>query len=755
MDESGLASDEAHPGTRGLTNDRSVELGSSPQLMCDERMPSDESDDAEKCKLMRRVELDLDMGSDEVTSDSSDYDGDGDEESVDVETVEETELGVTIANMRAVASRSLRIWDSCEDSGSAKQHKVIRPNKKTAKKDVNKEKRKNHTVLERQRRSEQRYLFNQLQNILNCDDPRAPKLRILSLALSEIKTLMETSKCLEEKKRRLTQAQSVYVKKISNLAGKPEELIKVKLKEIYEKKLMAAQRRKSLSVNPRPQPQIPTLPVTECSKLQLNLMHKAQAKVPVPLATNTAHLHRLKPQSYVARTLASDQITSPKTTSTQSLMEDNPQVPVAPVQVITHQPLDNLEAPVTLTPIQITQPQSKVEDQVQMPLSPVIPQASEPQDGHHTPDPRSPNEVCTLKSDVPHKPAVVPPPPLTQKSESESEVLHPSSRGKWVTLPLVRSKTGRIILPSSLKPARQGCFMLMVMGTDQEEDKNKADKSLTHTLLSDQSSLKDKNGSPSEAEQPLDNSEEGKSPDVSGPTEASKTSPNSLKNGQDVKSPLVELARLNKSILFPSVVLQPIGNNQEGDRMLNMSSKEMNAYLSLKPIDQPCTSKNLSQIPSPPVVRRGRGRPRKHALVIPVKQNKKISPVNKETSGQVKVRVVQDNPVPVKRRRGRPRKNFAAISKSLAVVTGSRQRKAESAPTERSRASSSLTNASQSQNSPFRLTRSQNRSITSHSESSELEYNTPRPVTRSALGKDFPSAKKKSWMDIEKELELE
>lgn len=43
--------------------------------------------------------------------------------------------------------------------------------------------RKNHTALERQRRSEQRTLFDKLQTILE-SDPRAPRLRLLSLVSS-------------------------------------------------------------------------------------------------------------------------------------------------------------------------------------------------------------------------------------------------------------------------------------------------------------------------------------------------------------------------------------------------------------------------------------------------------------------------------------------------------------------------------------------------------------------------------------------
>lgn len=46
-----------------------------------------------------------------------------------------------------------------------------------------KKRRTNHTVLERQRRSEQRHLFDKLQTVLK-SDPKAPRLRLLSLVSS-------------------------------------------------------------------------------------------------------------------------------------------------------------------------------------------------------------------------------------------------------------------------------------------------------------------------------------------------------------------------------------------------------------------------------------------------------------------------------------------------------------------------------------------------------------------------------------------
>ncbi|KAE8287025.1 hypothetical protein D5F01_LYC14983 [Larimichthys crocea] len=121
-----------------------------------------------------------------------------------------------------------------------------------------KKRRTNHTVLERQRRSEQRHLFDKLQTVLK-SDPKAPRLRLLSLALKEIQNLVETSKRLEEKKRRLTRLQSVYMKELSLLSGKSDTVIKHKLNQICEKQKM---REKTIKMEAF---LFPNSPVQSCS----------------------------------------------------------------------------------------------------------------------------------------------------------------------------------------------------------------------------------------------------------------------------------------------------------------------------------------------------------------------------------------------------------------------------------------------------------------------------------------------------------
>ncbi|XP_071768542.2 MAX gene-associated protein, partial [Centroberyx gerrardi] len=754
VDGPGLASDHAHTGTKDLSSGRSDEPGSSPELICDENMPSDESDDAKKCKLMTRVESDLDIGSEDMSSDSSDYDGEGDEdvsdETVDIETVEETREGITISEMMAAASKTLlESRYSSEDSGSARELGVKHENNNGKDEYHNRKRRTNHKVLERLRRSEQRYLFNRLQSVLQ-SDPRAPKLRLLSLAQSEIRTLAETSKCLEEKKRRLTQMQSIYVKELSILSGKPKELIKMKLKEIYERQKLNERRQRMVpfSLFPRHQPKT-SVPQATTHQPMLQPILLSQPKAPAP-AEITVCQPRPKPQQVVS-TLATAEITT-----SLSRVEGQPQAPVASVQVTDHQTKIKDQPETPGAPIQVTAPHSQMEDQFQAPSAPATPQVTAPQDGPQAlpPSPISPTQVSTPQSNLLPQAAGCPPQPFT--------------------LPLIRSKTGRIILPSCLKPIGQGFYTLMLMGAKGEESEV---SSSPQTLPSDLDSSQDQERISSESEQPSDNSEEGKNPESSRAAKevntpsplAKKTTKSARRRG--LTSPLVELARLNKSIYLPSVALQPVEKSMEGGRVLGLNKEMATACLSFNPLKSPpCAEPEPEPEPSPPVVRRGRGRPRKHPLpVTPVNQNTKTSLVQ-ETKTQAedspgKVAEVKDTqipiPVPVKRGRGRPPKKRPAQLASPAAGTGCEPKKA--APDSGSpatQAGSSPAKASQPVDSPVRLTRSLKSPDTKSKNSPSMApqlggINALRPVTRGALGKDFPSAKKRSWIDVEKELEME
>ncbi len=63
-------------GAKDLSGSTSVWPGSSSELMCEEKMPSDESDETNS----RQVDSNVDIASEDLSSDSSDYCGEGDED---------------------------------------------------------------------------------------------------------------------------------------------------------------------------------------------------------------------------------------------------------------------------------------------------------------------------------------------------------------------------------------------------------------------------------------------------------------------------------------------------------------------------------------------------------------------------------------------------------------------------------------------------------------------------------------------------
>ncbi|KAM7368132.1 hypothetical protein PAMP_014379 [Pampus punctatissimus] len=111
-------------GAKDPSSGSSVEPDAAPELMCDERMPSDESDEA-TCRLeAREVESNMDIASEDLSSDFSDYyiEGDEDDETVDIETVEEVGQGIAIAEMKEAANKALReSRESSDDLGPARK----------------------------------------------------------------------------------------------------------------------------------------------------------------------------------------------------------------------------------------------------------------------------------------------------------------------------------------------------------------------------------------------------------------------------------------------------------------------------------------------------------------------------------------------------------------------------------------------------------------------------------------------------------
>ncbi|XP_029532222.1 nascent polypeptide-associated complex subunit alpha, muscle-specific form-like [Oncorhynchus nerka] len=157
--------------------------------------------------------------------------------------------------------------------------------------------RKNRTLTERLRRGEHQKLFTRLKQVLFMEelDPKVSKLHLLSQALKEIRTLSVDSESLEEKKRMLTEIQTVYVKEIAYMSGKPEELIKAKLKEIWEKKrTLAAQRRATVPPT--------SSPTSSTSTPSPNTMTVSQVSQASSLGQAGAASGSVKPVAAVLRT---------------------------------------------------------------------------------------------------------------------------------------------------------------------------------------------------------------------------------------------------------------------------------------------------------------------------------------------------------------------------------------------------------------------------------------------------------------------
>ncbi|XP_044026184.1 MAX gene-associated protein isoform X2 [Siniperca chuatsi] len=699
---------------KDLSSSTSVEPGSSHELMCDEKMLSDESDEA-KCK---KVESNLDITSEDLSSDSSDYcgEGDEDEEVVDVETVEEVRQGLAIAKMKEAASKALQeSRDSSDDFGSARGLNVQDQMDDGHDESKDKRRRKNHTVLERQRRSEQRTLFDKLQTVLQ-SDPRAPRLRLLALALKEIQNLVETSKCLEEKKRRLIRMQSVYVKELSLLSGKSDTLIKHKLKDICERQKM---REKTMKWRPF---------FSHLLQSRAALLQATTPKSkPQPTPLLQPDFDKAPSQAHPRTTAAQNSVQTPMPHSMAQAVSSPAQAEVtAPSPQARNQPGEPVASG------QSSQHQLKFEGQQEIPAAPaqvVMPNFQ----------PKVSSVVATLQGTAAQDGASA----ISSAPNSNNSSVCPPQP---FTLPLIRSKTGRIILPSSLKPIGQGFYTLMVMESKQKGEEG------------EDSISKNQEKSFTESDHPSDS-------ESSHILEEDKTvqSSNSEPNRSSVTPPLAELALLNKSISVPSVALQAVENSQEGGTVVGLNKTAATACLSFKHVRQIPTSVEPEPDPSPPVVRRRRGRPRKNP-VTPVGENEKHTVVEDTSESETSILVeegqsekitlevtetqaedttgrVSDNPVPVKRGRGRPPKKKSAQLWSPPVMRAGR--------------SPSKSNV----DSPVRLSRSFKSPDTKPKESpaTTLLENmiTSRPLTRGALGKDFPSAKKRSWIDIEKELEPE
>ncbi|XP_030201317.1 uncharacterized protein mgab [Gadus morhua] len=686
-----------------------LEAGSSiPKLECDEKMQSGDSDDSlrHEPKTEDRAAEDEESGQGSSDSDREEV-GDLKEEGglVDVETVEDVPVDVeTVEDMtqtidelrKSVGASSRSLWDSSEESGSSMESKSMptQPPAFAVEEEEEEEemeeeptdlatghRRRQHKVLERLRRMEQRDLFIKLQTLLRTD-PKAPKLRLLSQAQTEIKTLVETSKALEKQKKKLCEMQKLYVRRISCLAGKPEDLIRHKLKEVYERKqLLNGQKKGPFPLNKSPQ-----------------LGGRGHAPPP------------MRPQAPGMAPPPGPSHTPPW-----------PPRPRGPVAIA---PFPSATLPARGSP-----PRWQPKDLTQGPRDQVT--------GPHARE-KKPKEKAPPKGALV---AMAPEP----------------SDGPEMTLPLIRTKTGRIILPSSLKPLGQGFYTITIM----EPDKEKAGSSVEpgEVVLPTPS---DPNASTDQASK-QDGETGEEEPDSSSPTgDEATTPPKPVSLGsRKSMSPLVEIARLNKSISTSSASQSLLLRNDGGGG----GARESNGTSRLS--FSPCSLVYvpLVQDPAkdgspgageagPSVPRRGRGRPRKHPLVPAANQTADDAALAEsmeagEGGSPDKTEEEGDSPVLVKRGRGRPPKKRPLEENDR--YGGSPPVKArEAAPKSQGRG-----------RPPREVWRSPDKARSTGTVCSpdmDQEGGTgsgKRPLTRGALGKDFPSAKRRSWIDVEKELGLD
>ncbi|XP_035472963.2 MAX gene-associated protein isoform X1 [Scophthalmus maximus] len=684
----------------------SLEPGSSSKMVHGEKMPLGQSDEANSKKV-------LDFLSEGLSSEDSDYcvEGDEDEEPLDVETVEEAEQEMAVANLKQAPV------NGSQESQDQMFHELTSNNRR----------RENHTALERQRRSDQRHLFDKLQKVLQ-SDPKAPRLHHLALAQKEIRHLTETSKFLMDKKKMLTQIHADYVKKLSLLSGKPVMLIKSKLMDICQRQKI---REKTMEFKPF----FSKLLQSRAALLQDTTSQSNFQQMPLLQSNFFAALSQAKPhaaaaQKNVHQTTA---VLQPKPQRAQSSVH-TPKPLSAPrhhIKAASSPAAAKATAAPAQVENQVSHQQSKLEDQQEAPGAPA--QGMGPKSQTRVPSgPASLQVTAAQDGDSPVFSTPKPQNPFTQPSQSFS-------------IPLIRSKTGRLILPSSMKPTgKPGFFTLMLMKAKQKEGESAISSSANTQPPDEDSKNQDKSCSSSNH---LSGSASSRILE-----QDKTTSSHSDPKRSPLTTPLTQLAILNKSIHVPAAAAPAADNKQDGATVPLAAAR-----LSFNGVRQVPTSAEAVRNPIIVVCRR-RGRPPKNRVGPPVsavleeirRRKREASILVEEVqSGKKSVELsrtraghspgmasdVADSPMPVKRGRGRPPKKKKKSAHPWGVVA---------------REGKSLSNSNE--DSPVRVS---SRFKSPDKNTLTGDMNTSRPLTRGALGKDFPSAKKRSWIDLEKDLEPE
>ncbi|XP_008303456.1 muscle M-line assembly protein unc-89-like, partial [Stegastes partitus] len=649
---------------RRLLSSKPEESGSSSQRICEEKTASDG-----RRLTVKQEESSIDVASEDFSSDSSDYSGDEDERLVDVETVEQNP-GTYIAKMREALQDSR---DSSDGLGRelSIQDQVFHEHSESG----DRKKRKNHSVLERQRRSEQRFLFDKLQVVLQ-SDPRAPRLRLLSLAQKEIQQLVKTSRCLEERKEMLAKMQAVYLVTLSRLTGKPESLIKDKLMHICER-----QKRRERSMKLKPF--FSQLLQSRAAFLQANPSEAPLQPRPIFRPPPQANPPTPSVDHNVQQVLALLQPIRPK-----------------PLLTLVNAPASPLQPRVALSPAQteVRTPPSQVEPQPGEPVASA--QVSPTKVESKQEAKKGPDKVAKPQAEPETEPqaepqvTATPPVPAAKGASKPKSTKSQPQPPQPVPLPLFRTKNGRIILPSSLKPLGNGFYTLMVMTAKKDGEAGAASAPA--------------NGQPSDVDSSKNQEKTCSGSDDKPPDPETSRIPEDKTASSDCAPvvpayPLAKLANLNKSIRVPLVDLKDAEKSQE----------------------QP-TQGVSSPVESDAVVACRRGRPRK---------TRRAHVDDSETS---------------------PEEAKDDKDKRSTQVKKTKRKAAEEEEEEEDEAADHSMPAKRSRGRPLKKKPPQPRSLRAAAKraaSSSADRSATRPLTRGALGKDFPSAKKRSWIDIEKELD--
>ncbi|CAL8315935.1 unnamed protein product [Merluccius merluccius] len=695
--------------------------GPSPKLVRDKKRQLEDGDDSSlRNKLTTRPESELDRPPEEgeVPEDETSEEGSSDSNG------EEDGDRVSSNHVTAIHFPPQQTQPPCvhEDALSGQR-------------------RRQHKVLERLRRLEQRDLFAKLQTLLHTD-PKAPKLRLLSQAQSEIETLVQTSHSLEKQKRKLSHMQKLYIRQISFLAGKPEDLIRRKLIEVYQRKQLLLGRKNFFKVN---QPNIRrNLP-------PIRLPQPPPAALSPALSFAPPQNPRPKDLGPIATPLAAP--TSARGCSPRSQPKDLPQVPakrtrdrVVPGAASGSGPASECAGAAPASGSAGTAPSSGSAGTAQASGSAGIAQAT------------GSTEAAPASGSA---------------GEQPSPAGHQA-----MTLPLIRTKTGRIILPSSLKPLGQGFYTITILEPDKEKAANAEPGEVIMPVLSDPNSSTD-DASKQAAGSSKDGVSGGEEPPNSSAPGGDKTaaSPSPALSGpRKSMSPLVEIARLNKSISTlspgkPLLLRKDGASENNGASRLSFGSCSL-VYVPLA--QEPAAAKPAqgSLEPaehSPSAPRRRPGRPRKHPLTKPATRNRRdrVSEESREAAAAAEAAAAEAAAAKAakaaaaaagssnktgkagnKRGRGRPRKKGSLEDEYRAGSSPEAKRRT---PGNQGRCRP----ARDAWKSPGEGARSTRTASSPNTDQEGRKGSGKRPLTRGALGKDFPSAKRRSWIDVEKQLGLE